>query len=255
MRNKMKYLYGFLLAAALMAFMLPSQKKVRIFMAGDSTMQPYHVQKTPQRGWGQELHSFFNNQVEIINKARGGRSTKSFIKQGLWQSLVDSLQPTDWVFIEFGHNDHDRSKAERYTPPEDYKKNLERMVKEVREKKAFPVLFTPIAMRTFDSSGHYYDGHGVYPEKVHEVAQELEVPIIDLDSAFGKVIRQMGPQKSKNLFMNFGPGKYEAYPEGRSDNTHLREKGAMTVARLAVEGIKKEKLIPLIKRLSVYQNR
>jgi len=219
-------------------------------MAGDSTMKPYHVGKTPQRGWGQELYKFFDTDVEILNKARGGRSTKSFIKQGLWQEIIDSVQPGEWVFIEFGHNDHDQSKTERYTPPDAYKVNLEKMVKDVRSQDAFPVLFTPIAMRTFDSSGHYYDGHGVYPEKVREVANELEVPFIDLDAKFGDVISRMGSEKSKSLFMNFAPGLYDAYPEGHKDNTHLREKGAMTVARLVVQGIKDQNLKSLIKHLS-----
>lgn len=247
----MKYLLGILMATALMAFILPSHKKTRIFMAGDSTMKPYNIHNTPQRGWGQVLYRFFNNNVEIINKARGGRSTKSFIKQGLWQSIVDSLQPGDWVFIEFGHNDHDHSKAERYTPPKEYKKNLKKMAGDVRAKGAFPVLFTPIAMRTFDSSGHYHDGHGIYPEKVRDAAKELKVPLIDLDAAFGKVISRMGSEESKSLFMNFGAGLYKAYPEGRHDNTHLREKGALIVAKLAVQGIKKEKLMPLINNLSI----
>ncbi|HLR37938.1 MAG TPA: hypothetical protein VK084_07825, partial [Chitinophagaceae bacterium] len=95
-----------------------------------------------------------------------------------------------------------------------------------------------------------YDGHGVYPEKVREVANELEVPFIDLDAKFGDVISRMGSEKSKSLFMNFAPGLYDAYPEGHKDNTHLREKGAMTVARLVVQGIKDQNLKSLIKHLS-----
>jgi lysophospholipase L1-like esterase len=243
-----KYLSLLLASLILLSFALP-RKRVRIFMAGDSTMQHYDTSRTPQRGWGQVLHRFFNDRVEIINKARGGRSTKSFIREGLWQDLVDSLKPGDWVFIEFGHNDHDRRKPERYTPPEDYKKNLMKMASDVRARGAHPVLLTPIAMRTFDPSGKYHDGHGKYPEMVKEAAAELKVPLIDLDAAFGSVISKMGPEKSKSLFMNFGPGLYAAYPDGHTDNTHLREAGAMEVATLAVQGMKKEKLRPLVRNL------
>lgn len=243
-----KHLSLLLASLILLSFALP-RKRVRIFMAGDSTMQHYDTARTPQRGWGQVLHRFFNDRVEIINKARGGRSTKSFIREGLWQDLVDSLRPGDWVFIEFGHNDHDRRKPERYTPPEDYKKNLMKMARDVRARGAHPVLLTPIAMRTFDASGKYHDGHGKYPEMVKEAAAELKVPLIDLDAAFGRVISKMGPEKSKSLFMNFGPGLYAAYPDGHTDNTHLREAGAMKVATLAVRGMKKEKLRPLVRNL------
>jgi lysophospholipase L1-like esterase len=248
MQRYFSYLSLAALAIVLASFCLP-QKKIRIFMAGDSTMEHYDTARTPQRGWGQLFHRFFDDRVEIINKARGGRSTKSLFHEVLWQQLVDSLRPGDWVFIEFGHNDHDRRKPERYTPPEDYKKNLIRMASDVRTKGAHPVLLTPIAMRTFNAQGVYHDGHGVYPEMVKEAAAAAKAPLIDLDAAFGKVISGMGPEKSKSLFMNFGPGLYAAYPDGHTDNTHLREKGALEVAALAVQGIKKDRLRPLVAHL------
>lgn len=232
-------------AAAALSFTLPRSHPIRIWMAGDSTMQPYDTAHTPQRGWGQEFGRFFDPDVQIINKARGGRSTKSYIAEGLWKALLDSVQRGDWVFIEFGHNDHDRRRPERYTPPDAYEHNLALMVTEVRARGGHPVLLTPIAMRTFDSSGKYHDGHGPYPARVKEAADSLGVPLIDLDRSFGDQIATRGLEESLAWFMNFGAGVYPEFPEGHHDNTHLREAGAVEVASLAAKAVRDLGLKPL----------
>lgn len=238
MKNIMKQLCVIFTALCLVSFMRPAQNKLRIFMAGDSTMQLYDTAKTPQRGWGQLFHEFFNKEVEIHDLARGGRSTKSFIAEGHWDNLLQQLKKDDWVFIEFGHNDHDTRKPERYTPPDQYEKNLIRMVSDVQTKGAHAIILTPIAMHSFDKSGHYHDGHGVYPAKAKDAAARSKVPLIDLDGLFGEVISKMGADSSTSMFMNFGPGLYKAYPDGRKDNTHLRTSGAREVASLAAARLK-----------------
>jgi len=245
----MRILFTVLLSVCLLSFISPGKKKIQIYMAGDSTMQLYDTAKTPQRGWGQVFHEFFNNDVEIHDMARGGRSTKSFIAEGLWQKLIDNVQKDDWVFIEFGHNDHDKSKPERFTPPDQYKANLIRMVKDVLAKGAHPVLLTPIARRSFDKDGNYHDSHGVYPQNVFDAAKETGVPVIDLDKQFTGVIVQMGVDSSKSMFMNFGPGLYTAFPQGHSDDTHLRNAGAEQVASLVAAAIKEQHLSPLAEML------
>lgn len=245
----MKSFALFIFSFALLSFFTPTKRKLHLFLAGDSTMQNYNTQKTPQRGWGQLLSDYFNNNVIVINKARGGRSTKSFIAEGLWKMLLDSCQKGDFVFIEFGHNDQDKRKPERYTPPADYSLNLIQMVNDVRAKGANPVLFTPIAMRSFNSKGEYHDGHGVYPDSVKAVALRMHVPMIDLDKGYGDIITNLGPDSSKNLFMNFDPGLYPGFPNGSKDNTHLREAGAREVADLAIHGLKELHVEPLIDNL------
>lgn len=245
----MKKVFILLGMVAMLSFVLPGQPELRIFMAGDSTMQKYDSAGTPQRGWGQLFHEFFNQYVEIHNLARGGRSTKSFIAEGLWEKLLSQLQAGDWVFIEFGHNDHDSRKPERYTPPDQYEMNLIRMAYDVEQKGAHAIILTPIAMRSFDKSGKYHDGHGVYPAKAKAAAAMANVPLIDLDQLFGKVIEGAGPDSSMSMFMNFGPGIYKAYPDGKKDNTHLRKKGAEAVASIVATEIKRLKLNPISKYL------
>lgn len=245
----MRSLFIILLSVCLFSFVSPGKKKVQIYMAGDSTMSVYDTARTPQRGWGQVFHEFFNNDVEIHDLARGGRSTKSYIAEGLWQKLIGNVQKDDWVFIEFGHNDHDKRKPERYTTPDEYKSNLIRMVKDVLAKGAHPVLLTPIAMRSFDKNGIYHDGHGLYPQNVLDAAKETRTPVIDLDKLFGDVIVQMGLDSSKSMFMNFGPGLYKAFPQGHTDNTHLRTPGAEKVASLVAAAIREKQLSPLAAKL------
>lgn len=137
-----------LLCLLLMCFGIHPDKKIKIYLAGDSTMQTYKEEETPMRGWGQYFGQYFDENVQVINKAIGGRSTRSFLEQNRWQEIVDQLVKGDWVFIQFGHNDGSQ-KPERYTSPEDYRKNLIRFVADVRSRKATPVLLTSISMRFF----------------------------------------------------------------------------------------------------------
>lgn len=229
----------------MIAFVKPDRPGLRIFMAGDSTMQAYNPDKTPQRGWGQVFARFFNSDVAVNDLARGGRSTKSYLAEGLWDKLVAGVRKDDWVFIEFGHNDHDKRKPERFCTPEQYENNLIKMVHDVKQKGAHAVILSPIAMRSFDKQGKYYDGHASYPLRARMAALESGVPFIDADSLLGAVVVQLGPDRSKDLYMNFGPGLYSAFPDGHSDNTHLREAGALKVCELVVAAMKRLELEPI----------
>jgi lysophospholipase L1-like esterase len=224
-----------------------NSKKVRLFMAGDSTMQIYKEDETPQRGWGQCLPAFFDtSRIEIINEAVGGRSTKRYKNEGRWDKLVAQLQKGDFVIIQFAHNDASKNKPERYTPPDDYKQYLIDFVKDVRSKNAVPILCTPIVMRRFTEDGHFKDGHGLYPGKMREVAKEYDVLLINMHKQSMDLISELGPEASKKLYMNLEPGEHFAFPEGKEDNTHMQEKGAMAMARLAVKGILKNNIEPLV---------
>jgi lysophospholipase L1-like esterase len=180
--------------------------------------------------------------VRVENHAKNGRSTRLFVEQGLWQGLLDALKEGDYVFIQFGHNDGAKDKPDRYTPPEDYRANLVRFVKEVRERKATPVLFTPVMRRKFTPGGAFVDQHGVYPGLVREVAAELKVPLIDMHRASERVLVRYGPEESRKLFLQLKPGENPNYPNGVDDNTHFNPRGAEEMAGLAVEGIREAKL-------------
>src|SRR6187399_568889 len=114
------------LATAFMAMISPAQKTpITVFLAGDSTCAAKVPEKRPETGWGEMLQQYFDPaRVSIDNHAQNGRSTKTFISEGRWQAIVDKLKKGDYVFVQFGHNDESKEKGERYTPPEDYRKNL-----------------------------------------------------------------------------------------------------------------------------------
>jgi lysophospholipase L1-like esterase len=213
-------------------------KTVTIFLAGDSTMSNKEVKAYPETGWGMPFAGFFDSSVTVDNRAKNGRSTRTFISEGLWQGIVDDLREGDYVFIQFGHNDEVKEKVDRYTTPEEFRANLTRFVKEVRTKKANPILLTPVTRRRFDTAGHITETHEVYSALVRAVAQEQGVPLIDLDRKSQALLQQYGAENSRLLFNWLEPGEHPNYPEGKRDDTHFNELGARKIAELVLAGVK-----------------
>jgi len=223
--------------------------KTDIYLIGDSTMANKPLEGNPERGWGQMFHEFFKDNVTVHNHAVNGRSTRSFIDEGRWAVVLDSLKPVDYVFIQFGHNDQKDYDSTRYAAPHGaYKDNLERFVKETRDRKAVPILLTAIMRRRFDENGNFYDTHGDYPDVVREVAAARDVPVIDLHKSSRKLIEHFGEEKSKDIFLWIKPGEFERFPDGKEDNTHFSEYGARIIACLVANDLDKRK-IPLKKYL------
>ena len=217
--------------------------QITVYIAGDSTAANKTADRRPETGWGEMLQQHFDPaRVKVDNRALNGRSTKSFIAEGKWTALIDSVKKGDFVFIQFGHNDQSKDKGERYTPPEDFKKNLIKFVDEVRAKGANPVLMTPVMRRRFDKDGKFYDTHGDYPGYTRSVAAEQKVPLIDMQRKSEAVIVKYGVEGSKKLFLQLAPGENANYPKGVEDNTHFSPLGAEEMANLAIEGIREAKL-------------
>lgn len=247
----MKKLSLFIFSFVLMA-MTSANRPVHIFMAGDSTMADKDLYRSvtdsitgdtiydiwPERGWGMLLPEFFNENVKIDNRAKNGRSTRTFIEEGLWDSLIKDVKPGDYVVIQFGHNDESLNKPDRYTPPADYQRNLQRFIDEVREKGATPILCTPVVRRKFDEQGNLVDTHGEYPDLVREVAKKNNVILIDMYNKTYDLLTEAGEEKSKELFMHIPKGYTKVLPDGLVDNTHYVEKGARIVAGLFVDEFK-----------------
>lgn len=201
------------------------------------------AEKRPETGWGEKLQQFFDPaKVKIDNRAKNGRSTRTFLSEGLWTGILQSLKPGDYVFIQFGHNDESKEKTDRYTAPADYQANLVRFVNDVRERKANPILFTPVVRRRFNAQGDFYDTHGEYPDLVRAVASAHKVPLIDMQQKSGSALRRYGAEESRKLFLQLKPGENPNYPNGIEDNTHFNPVGAEAMAQLAVEGIKELKI-------------
>lgn len=230
--------YGFftIVLFTSLAFILPPGK-ITIYLIGDSTMADKKPDAFPETGWGTPFKSFFDSGVVIDNRAKNGRSTKSFIEENLWQPIVDQLQEDDYVLMQFGHNDEVKEKIGRYTTPDEYKNNLKKFITESRSKKANPVLLTPVTRRQFDKAGNVIETHEVYSPLVREVARETNTPLIDLDIKSRNLLQQFGEENSKLLFLHFEPGEHPNYPEGKTDNTHFSELGARKMAQIVLAEI------------------
>ena len=234
----------------LTAFAAPGPRKVKVYLVGDSTMANKVRQVFPETGWGMPLSTFFDTTVVIDNRAQNGRSTRTFLAENRWQPIVDALQPDDYVFIQFGHNDESANYPDRYTSPEEYRQNLVTFVTGTRRKKGRPVLLTPITRRRFDKDGHVMETHVAYSKVTAEVAAQYQVPLIDLDKMSRELVQQFGVENSKLLFLELAPHDHPNYPYGRHDNTHFTELGARKMAQLAVSQVIAQKLPLLSDRLA-----
>ena len=211
---------------------LAAQAVPSIYMMGDSTMADKDLSGgNPERGWGQRLKALVS--VPVHNYARNGLSTKSFINKGLWEQVERGMQPGDYLFIQFGHNDEKVQKEGVGTTVEEYKANLRMFAETARRKGATPVLCTPIVRRKFGSDGKLVDTHGEYPGAVREVARELGVLLLDMERITHDYIEALGDEPSRELFMWIEPGTVPAHHAGKQDDTHLNVRGGRAIAELA----------------------
>ncbi|WP_242009170.1 alpha/beta hydrolase fold domain-containing protein [Robertkochia solimangrovi] len=249
--------FGFLLLS-----FTADKKPVTIYLIGDSTMADYSnnyepgkdYMKTryPVTGWGQVFQEFFKkdslgyfhdlfrtDSVIVDDRARGGRSTRTFFQEGRWRKVYESLRPGDIVMMQFGHNDAAENKPERYVDTTGYKEFLRLFVSQSREKGAFPIILTPVARNYPWKEGVLEDIHGMYDLAPREVALEMKVPLIDLNMRSRAFFTKKGKEYvSEHYFMNLPAGVYEAYPKGQNDNTHFQPDGARAVAQQVFEGLK-----------------
>ncbi|HWB91275.1 MAG TPA: rhamnogalacturonan acetylesterase [Puia sp.] len=224
-------------AALFLAAFIPPEKKITVWLIGDSTMADKEIKAYPETGWGMPFEHFFDSSVVVDNRAKNGRSTKSFISEGRWDAAFGAMKAGDWVFIQFGHNDEVPTKGS-YTPQDQFEANLIRFVHDVRSKGANPVLITPVARRKFDASGNIVETHAVYAAIVRKVAGAEHVPLIELDKESQALLQQLGPENSKFLYDYLTPGEHPNYPQGRQDDTHFNELGARKMAEIVLADIR-----------------
>ncbi|SMD08761.1 rhamnogalacturonan acetylesterase [Pedobacter africanus] len=240
MKNKQNYLIvlSFLVTFAVLAFRFGDEKKIRVYLVGDSTMSIKPSSKYPETGWGMPFTYFFDQSVVVENRAQNGRSTRSFINEGRWKAVKDSLRRGDYVLIQFGHNDEVKTKP-TYTTEAEFKANLLQYVNETLEAHSTPILLTPVARRSFDTTGKVQETHERYSQIVRDVARKKGIALIDLDKKSMALLQQFGVENSKLLFNKLEPGQNPNYPAGIDDNTHFNELGARRIAELVLQEIRR----------------
>jgi len=249
------------LAAWLNAAFINAPKVVKVYLIGDSTVTDYSLEndyttkRYPQTGWGQVFQEFMDadslikvrniisgDSVIVDDRAKGGRSTRSFFQEGRWRSVYESLQKDDVVIMQFGHNDQSVEKVLRYVNIEGYQEFLRLFISQTLQKGAIPIVISPVNRNYPWMEGKLVNCHGEYPQAAQAVAAEFSIPFIDLTQLSIKKFTAAGQDyTTSRYFMNLPAGKYEAYPEGINDNTHFQPEGAREVARLVFEAMQKLK--------------
>lgn len=227
----------------------------RVFLTGDSTVKNNDSDENGMWGWGAVANTVFNEgKCTVINAARAGRSTRSFIREGLWDMVYKSLQPGDYVLIQFGHNDISpitdqkargviaQSKDSLHVYQMDngtyeviysFGWYLKKMIDDVREKGATPILLS-LTPRNEWPGGKIERRNDPYGKWYREVVAETGVEFVDVHNITADALDKIGREGAKEYYNN--------------DHTHTSKKGALLNAQSVAKGLKANKS-PLAKLL------
>jgi lysophospholipase L1-like esterase len=196
-----------------------------LFLMGDSTVcdQP----REPFNSWGQMITRFLKPAIAVSNQAESGESVAGALGKGRLDKIWSDMKSGDYLFMQFGHND---MKSTAPDALERYTADLRRVVDETRKRGGIPVLFTPVSRRSFNSEGRITNSFRGYPDAIKLVAQEKEVPLIDLQEMGAAFYEAMGPEASHQAFAN------------ASENTHHSDYGSYEIAKCVLQRMKDLKL-------------
>jgi len=197
---------------------------VRIVLVGDSTVNN-------GGGWGPGFCALMTPNVECVNLARNGRSSKSYYDEGLWQNAL--AQHGDYILIQFGHNDMPGKGPERETDPDTtYAANMRRYIDQARAAGAKPVIVTSLSRRTYKDGKLVLD-LSAYAGAAKRVANEQDVPVIDLNAASVKLLETMTQEQADQFDAAAHPDALDKGP----DRTHLNAAGSAVFGRIVADGL------------------
>lgn len=223
-----------------------------IFIASDSTAAK--SDKVTQQGWGEPFADYFDlTKVNVVNRARGGRSSRTFITEGLWEKLLAEVKAGDFVIIQFGHNDASPVNEDPSVPREKMRSRgslpglgpeteaienvitgkrevvhtfgwyIRRMIADVKARQATP-LIASLTVRNLWKEGQVERGSSDYRKWSEELAREHNLMFVDLTRIVADRYQAFGPEKVKSFF--------------GSDYVHTNPAGADFNAAAMVAGLK-----------------
>jgi len=207
-----------------------------IFLSGNSTV--VDQAEEPYAAWGQMIPQFFKpGTVAVANYAESGESLSSFYSSRRLEKILSQMKSGDYLFIEFAHNDQ-KQKGEGIGPWTSYTKSLMQFIAACRSKGGNPVLVTSMHRRNFDSTGKVINTLGDYPAAMRKVAQEENVPLIDLNNMSATLYEAWGPKFSEKAFVIYPANTFPGQTKALLDNTHFNPYGAMQIAKCIAQGIR-----------------
>jgi len=230
--------------------------KPTIYIASDSTVQTYDSGTYPQAGWGQELYKYFTgadsmaessttadysqsrkytlSSAIIENRSIGGRSSKSFIAEGKLDSILNSIKPGDYLFVQWGDNDATYTRPNRYVSSTDFSTYLQKYIDGANQRGATCVLVTPPPRYSF-TDGVCNISFAAYRQVMLDMGTAQSIPVLDLGKAGADFCTAFGEAQCKSIFLQLDAGVYSNYPSGVTDYTHFQEYGAVKMAELVAE--------------------
>jgi len=188
----------------------------------------------PETGYGDALCARLEPAVACLNLARGGRSTRSYRAEGLWDRVLARLKAgapgvQRHVLIQFGHNDQPGKPGRSTDLATEFPAHLARLVAEVREAGGLPVLVTPLTRRSFQGATLHNDLQP-WAETTRAVAQAQQVPLIDLNALSAAAVQALGSDGA-DLLAQSPPGA------AGFDRTHVGARGACVFASLVADAL------------------
>jgi lysophospholipase L1-like esterase len=217
---------------------------LQIFLSGDSTVVTRPVSFLPMVGWGQVLHLFVADDVEVVNCARARASSKSFADRGRLQWIAEHLRPGDYHLISFGQCDWMPEDGIHTEPFGDFQDYLRRFVQGTRDAGAHPVLVVPQERRRIDQWGNVRRFLGDYPLATREVAREESVALVDLYAQTVAWWEELGAEGTRRVFRHLKPGEPMLPQMKERDETHLRPEAAIECARFVVRALRDQGVLP-----------
>ena len=223
--------------------------KPAVFFTGDSTVKNEDKDADSMWGWGSVAHTVFDTKkCSLVNAAMAGRSARTFLEEGRWERVYNSLEPGDYVIIQFGHNDMGdiaggkaradirgvRDSSHVYMLERDrtykvvysYGWYLRKFVDDVREKGATPIIVS-MTPRNEWPNGKMERRDDSCASWAKEVADELGVAFVDMHHLTADYLdRKAGCKEKAAVYY-------------KRDHTHTSLRGAELNARMFRMGIRR----------------
>ncbi|MCA5003834.1 rhamnogalacturonan acetylesterase [Sphingobacterium bovistauri] len=210
------------------------EKVTTLFLAGNSTV--VNQEHEPWASWGQMIPRYFDQGIAVANHAESGLALSSFLSSNRLDKILAVAKPGDYLFIEFGHNDQ-KEKGDKSGAYNGYTERLRLFVNKFRAIGGYPLIVTSTERRSFDKDGNLNFTLGEYPAAARKVAEEMNVPLIDLNTMTREFYQALGVENSKNALVHYPANTFPDQSQALADNTHFNTYGAGQIAKMILKGI------------------